>query len=247
MSVNPEIDGIVALPVREEAVEAANGHSLVAIAEAPPAPAAEAPAAPVAEAPAGLMAETPVKAKRSRPAWVVPAAIAAIGLIASGTLGYFLYTTTGQRDSLHQQLVATKATLASTQSDLTDAKTQAASRKVTADYIAVYVADDGKVQTDYNNAVACNTYSECRTSAQQMLFDMQQFQTDRKSANVPVALASTDSSLGDALSAAIAGDQEFIAGMDNNDDAKIKEGFNKIVAAMLNVSKAQAELGAELK
>ncbi len=242
MSVNPEIDGIVALPVREEAVEAANGHNLAVVAEAPPVPAAEAPTAPVAP-----IADAPAKAKRSRPAWIVPTAIAAVGLIASGTLGYLFYTTTQQRDSLHQQLVATKATLASTQSDLTDARSQAASRKVTADYIAVYVTDDGKVQTDYNNAVACNTYSECRTAAQQLLFDMQQFQSDRKAANVPAALASTDSSLGDALSAGIAADQEFIAGMDNNDDAKIKEGFNKVTAAMLNVGKAQAELGAEIK
>jgi hypothetical protein len=239
MSVNPEVSDIVALPVHEEAATAANGHNLATLTEAPPAPVAEAVPAPAAAAPA--------TAKRSRPGWILPTAIAAVGLIASGTLGYFFYTTLQQRDALHQQLVSTKATLATTQSDLTDAKTLAASRKVTADYVAMYVNDDGKVQTDYNGAVACNTYSSCRTVAQQLLTDMQQFQSDRKSATVPAALASTDSSLGDALSAGIAGDQEFIAGMDNNDDAKIKEGFNKVVAAMLNVGKAQAELGAEIK
>jgi hypothetical protein len=237
MSVNPEVSDIVTPPVHEEAAIGANGHSLATLAEAPPAPVAE--TAPVAAA--------PVTAKRSRPAWILPTAIVAVGLIASATLGYLFYTTMQQRDTLHQQLVATKATLASTQSDLADAKSQVASRKVTADYVAMYVADNGKVQTDYNGAVACNSYSTCRTVAQQLLTDMQQLQADRKSATVPIALTSTDSSLGDALSAGIAGDQEFIAGMDNNDDAKIKEGFNKVVAAMLNVGKAQAELGAELK
>lgn len=236
MSVNPEVSDIVTLPVHEEAAIGANGHSLATLAEAPPAPVAD--TAPAAKAPA--------TAKRSRP-WILPTAIAAVGLIASGTLGYFFYTTMQQRDTLHQQLVATKATLASTQSDLADAKSQAASRKVTADYVAMYVADNGKVQTDYNGVVACNSYSTCRSVAQQLLTDMQQLQADRKSATVPIALTSTDSTLGDALSAGIAGDQEFIAGMDNNDDAKIKEGFNKVVAAMLNVGKAQAELGAELK
>jgi hypothetical protein len=236
MSVNPEVSDIVTLPVHEEAATGANGHTL-AIAEAPPAPISE----------TALAAAAPVTAKKSRPAWILPTAIAAVGLIASGTLGYFFYTTVQQRDTLHQQLVATKATLASAQSDLADAKSQAASRKVTADYAAMYVADNGKVKTDYNGVVACNSYSTCRTVAQQLLTDMQQFQADRKSATIPIALTSTDSSLGDALSAGIAADQEFIAGMDNNDDAKIKEGFNKVVAAMLNVGKAQVELGAELK
>ena len=92
----------------------------------------------------------------------------------------------------------------------------------------------------------CNSYSECRTAAQQMLSDMQAFQSDRKSANVPSAMTSTDSSLGDSLSAAIASDQEFITGMDNDDAAKIKDGFTKLGAAMLNVAKAESSIGTEL-
>jgi uncharacterized membrane-anchored protein YhcB (DUF1043 family) len=177
----------------------------------------------------------------------VPAAIAAIGLIVSGTLGYFVYATSQQRDKLQATLTTTRATLASTQSDLADAKAQAASRKVIDDYVALYIADDGKVQTDYANLSACDTYSSCRTSAQQLLDDMQQFQSDRKAANVPSSLSSTDSNLGDALSAGIAGDQELIAGMDNDDRNKVKDGFNKVSAAMLNVAKAQSALGTEIK
>ena len=180
------------------------------------------------------------------PAWIVPGAIAAVGLIVAGALGYLVYSTTQQRDALHIQLVATKTTLASTQATLTAAQTEAASRKVTADYVALYVGDQGKVQTDYQNVVNCSSYSECRTAAQQMLSDMQAFQSDRKSANVPSAMTSIDSSLGDSLSAAIASDQEFITGMDNDDAAKIKDGFTKLGAAMLNVAKAESSIGTEL-
>src|SRR5437763_511255 len=66
---------------------------------------------------------------RKRPAWVVPTAIAAIGVIASGTLGYFLYVTAQQRDGYHQKLVSTSATLAAIQSDLTAAQSDAATRR----------------------------------------------------------------------------------------------------------------------
>jgi len=113
--------------------------------------------------------------------------------------------------------------------------------------VTLYITDDGKVQTDYANLSACDSYSSCRTSAQQLLEDMQQFQSDRKAANVPSSLSSTDSSLGDALSAGIAGDQELIAGMDNDDRNKIKDGYTKVSDAMLNVAKAQSALGAEIK
>ena len=229
MSANPQVDGIVTLPV----VPAAFEPEMLAQPEAPafevPAP-AEAPSSP-----------------RKRPAWIVPTAIAAIGVIASGTLGYFLYVTAQQRDGYHQKLVSTSATLASTQSDLTAAQSDAATRKVTATYVAMYVADEGKVGTDYEMIVNCGDYSSCRTGAQQMLTDLQAFQADRKAANVPSAFSSTDSSLGDALSAAIAGDQEFITGMDNGDVAKIKEGGSKVDAAMLSVAKAQSSLGSLLR
>jgi hypothetical protein len=235
MSINPEVDGIVVLPVPDEPVEAGNGHAWPASVEL--APAAElAPAV----APAA-------RARRPRPAWIVPAAIAAVGLIVSGTLGYVLYTTIQQRDGLHQQLVSTKTTLATTQDQVTAAQADAKSKKVTADYVALYVADEGKVLTSYENTVVCSGYSQCRSSAQQFLTDMQTFQADRKSANVPFALESQDGSLGDALSAAIAGDQELITGMDNGDIPKIDDGGAKVDAAMLNLAKAEAAMGTQLR
>ena len=76
---------------------------------------------------------------------------------------------------------------------------------------------------------------------------MQAFQADRKAANVPSSLSASDSSLGDALSAAIAGDQELITGMDNGDVSKIDEGGTKVDAAMLNMAKAETALGTGLK
>lgn len=220
MSANPEVEAIVPLPPLEvhPAVE------LLAAVEVPPAP-----AAPVA---------TP--APRKRAGWIAPAAIAVIGVIASGTLGYFLYATVQQRDGLHTRLVAAQGQLSAAQAD-------AATKKVRADYVAMYVADAGKVQTDYSTVVVCTTYSTCRTAAQQMLTDMQSFQADRKAANVPSDLLSTDSSTGDALSAAIAGDQELIVGMDTDDLAKIKEGGAKVDNAMLSLAKAQASLGSLVK
>ena len=83
--------------------------------------------------------------------------------------------------------------------------------------------------------------------AQQLLSDLQAFQADRKSAKVPSDLAGADADLGDALSAAIAGDQEFIIGMDNGDVSKMKEGGARIDAAMLNIAKAQVALANHLK
>lgn len=232
MAVNPEVDGIVTLPVTQEPVEASNGHPKEAAAAMEPAP-----EAPLLDA----------QAPRKRPAWIVPAAIAAIGIIASGTLGYFLYVTVQQRDGLHQRLVSTSAALATSKDQLNAAQADAASKKVTATYVAMYVADNGKVQTDYQTFVNCNDYSTCRTAAQQMLTDLQAFQADRKAAGVPSALTSTDSSLGDALSALIAGDQEMITGIDNGDVAKAKAGGSKVDAAMLGLAKVQAALGSELK
>ena len=221
MAANPEVEGIVTLPVPD-------------------------PAAGVTP-PVGEAVQEAARARRPRPAWLIPASIAAIGVIVAGALGFLTYTTTQQRDALHAQLVSTKTTLASTQAQLAAAQADAAKKKVTSDYIALYVADEGKVLTDYETVVACGGYSECRTGAQQLLTDMQSFQSDRKAANVPSNLQDQDSSLGDALSAAIAGDQELISGMDNGDEAKIKDGGDKVDAAVLNLAKAEAAMGTALK
>jgi hypothetical protein len=224
MATSPQIEGIVALPLAEP--------EPVAIEASPE-------LQPVVEAAAGP--------RRPRPGWIVPASIGAIGLIVAGALGFVLYTTMQQRDGLHAQLVATRTTLASTQTQLTAEQADAAQKKVTADYVALYVADEGKVLSDYETVVACSGYSECRTSAQQFETDMQSFQSDRKSTTVPAELQSQDSSVGDALSAAIAGDQELITGMDNNDEGKMTDGGKKVDAAMLNLAKAEAAMGTALK
>ena len=235
MSSNPESNGSVALENRTEEVESAPPPEPVLPIESPAVVAEPSSVEPIGP--------TPLR----QPRWVLPAAIAAAGLIASGTLGYFVYATTVQRDAARHQLAATQATLATTKADLSAAQSDAAARKVTADYASLFVASDGAVQTDYQNTILCNSYSQCRTAAQQLLTDLQAFQAARSSAQVPSALSNADGILGDALSAAIAGTQEFITGMDNGDRAKIKDGGDKVDAALLNVAKAQSALGAALR
>ena len=225
MSISPELAHIAAAAVTQTGAEPANGHvAEVAILPAPFAPEPEPEA----------------KAKRRRPAWLASSSVGVVALVATGTLGYTLFTTSQQRDATQVHLTATQTTLTAVRSD-------AATRKVTADYVALYVADSGKVQSDYQNEITCDTYSECRTVAQQFLSDLQAFQADRKSAKVPSDLAGADAELGDALSAAIAGDQEFIVGMDNSDVGKMKEGGARVDAAMLNIAKAQVALANHLR
>jgi len=107
MSANPEVDGIVTLPFAEEL-------------------------APLREAP--LPEAQPIAAPtRKRLGWVAPVAIAAIGVLASGTLGYFLYATMQQRDGLQTRLAATQQKLQTAQAD-------AAGKKLTATYVAMYLS-----------------------------------------------------------------------------------------------------------
>jgi hypothetical protein len=195
-------------------------------------------------APAAAVVERP---RRVRPAWLATATVGAVALIASGALGYDAYAASRQRDDLYARLVSTTATLGATQSDLASTRATAASNKVIADYAAMYVADSGKAQTDYWALINCDGFGACRTSSQQLLEDLQAFQADRKAADVPSSLTASDSSLGDSLSAAIAADQEIIAGMDTDSSAKFDDGFTKLDAAMLSMAKAEATLGAELK
>jgi hypothetical protein len=183
----------------------------------------------------------PVRPQRH---WPLPVAIGAAGLIAAGTLGGFLWSTIGQRDNARHQLVTSQQTLATTRVQLTAAKTDAATRKVTSDYVRLVTAEGGQSIADYGTLSVCNGYGPCRTAAQQTLTDLQAFQTHRAAATVPAELTNADGALRDGLSAAIAAVQELITGADNDDVGKVKDGAKKLDAAVLSIGKAEAAVGA---
>ena len=158
---------------------------------------------------------------RNRRGWIGLAAIAVLGLIALGTLSGFLYAAVAQRDSARHQLAARKA------ADL---------------YLDMYVFNNGRVMTEYENAVVCDTYAACRTAAEDLASSIKAFQRARSSAVVPSEFAKADSQIGDALSAALVGDQELLSGMDAGDVAKIKEGSTNVDKAILNLAKAEMAL-----
>jgi len=201
-------------------------------------------ALPGLEAPSSEEPAVPaVRVRRAKPRWLSTALVGGVALIATGSLGYVSYSAAQQRNAAYDAFVGTRATLVATDNTLTLAQADAASKKVTANYAAVYVLDQGKVQLDYQNVQACNSYGACRTASQDLLNDLQKFQADRSRAIVPSSLSAADASLGDALSAAIAADQEFIDGMDTFSVNKVKDGLHKLDAAMLNLAKAQIALG----
>ena len=224
MSANPQYDGVLTLEPRLDVPQLAPPEA-PAVVELPPPPPPYAPVPTV---------------QRQRPRWLVPSAIAAVGLIASGMLGYLLYTTNTKLDVTRQTLAGTKVQLTNLQAD-------AAGKKQVAGYVSMYTLDAGRVQTDYQQVNVCNTFSTCRTAAQQTLNDMQRFQSDRQAAQVPSELSASDSQLGDSLSAGIAAVQELINGMDTNDVKKVDAGFNQLNDAMLGIAKAESALGAELR
>jgi len=229
MAANLEIeDGIVTLAVPE-------APAMLAMPE--PEPVLPGPEPVVAKA----------KERRAKPPWLKTAVLGAAARVAAGTLGYVANTAAQQRNQAFDAFVSTKAALVATDTALTQAKQDAATKKVTADYVSMYVADTGRIETDYQVVSACNSFSTCRTASQQLLEDLQKFQSDRSAATVPGGLSASDASLGDALSAAIAADEEIISGMDTDSFSKFKDGFNRLDAAMLNVAKAEATLGSELK
>ena len=205
-------------------------------ADAPPVP-AEAPLAP---------ADGP-RPQRSRPAWALPAAVAAIGLIASGTLGYLFYSTTSKLDATRHQLAVTQSDLRQTAAQLSAANTDAASKKAVADYVKMYTDNTGQVRSDYGQFTTCDNYASCRFAAQQTLTDLQAFQAARQSATVPSELSASDSALGDSLSAAIAAVQELISAMDTDNKTKFDDAYNKLDSSMLSMAKAEASLGSELQ
>lgn len=210
---------------------------------------------PMAEAPAEVV-------KKGRPGWLVPAAIAAIGVIVGGVLGGvlggLLYLNTGQRDLARKQLAATSANLATTKAELADtssrlgsARVDAASKAVTATYVATYVADSGRadtaIQTFFTTCTSSAKFSVCRDGAQQSLAALQAFQSDRAALTVPSQLSASDAMLKDSLSAAIAAMQEIITGGDDSSRSQIDDGFAKLDAAQLSLAKAGASVGAALK
>jgi hypothetical protein len=191
-------------------------------------------------------ATAPERTRRHR-GWVGLVGVGLLGVIAASTLGYFLYSTTGQRDAALRQVASTQAALTATQGTLSTTQDEVTARKATAAYMSMYVSDSARTRVDYQKLAACNTFGACRTAAQSSLSDMQTFQSDRSAAALPAALANSDGMIRDALSAAIAADQELISGMDNSNNGKFKDGWHKLVAAMLSMAKAEAVLGAELK
>jgi hypothetical protein len=223
MSVNPEVEEIVTLPLVEHpAVEPPNGHTAVVAVPAPP------------------------TARKRRPPWVGSLAVGVVALIASGTLGYVSYAVSQQRNATQAALAATQTELASTKSQLDTANSDAATRLVTAKYVAMYTKDQGKVRWDYQNIMRCNSFGSCRTASQDLMNDLAQFQADRKAANVPVDLVATDRDLGDALSSAYAAAAQIVSGMDNVSFKAIDAGFKKLQAAMLSLAKVESALGGQL-
>src|SRR5256712_13483567 len=163
MSISPELEYIAAVAIPDAPAEPRTGR------------AGELATLPLPVAPAP---QPEVKAKRGRPSWLASASVGVVALFATGTLGYTLYTTSQHRDATQRQLAATQATLTAAQSD-------AAKRKLTADYVTLYTADSGKVQLDYQNFVACNNLGSCRNPSQDLLNDLQAFQSDSTTAKGP--------------------------------------------------------------
>jgi hypothetical protein len=233
-----EESGVVALELHPNGSDVDVSQASTVDSPVAPAPPEAGPA--VTEAP-GPLAAAPVRAKRH---WRIPATIAVAGLVVSGSLGTLLWSTIGQRDSARHQLVVTTASLSG---QLRTAQADIAARQLTGRYGALVVGDGGRVTTDYETIVGCKAYSDCRAAAQQMLEDLQAFQSDRNAATVPAALQSADAQLRDSLSAAIAAQQEFIAGLDDDDVNKAKDGAKKVDQAMLSTGKAETALADGLK
>lgn len=267
MSTDPEAEGIVPLRPHSGGAEGAwsepapvatpvaQPETVYAVPPEPPiAQPQTAPAAPPAAVDQPHVAPPAAAVAPRRRGWVGIVAVGVVGLILAGTLGYFLYKTTGERDAARNQvtstqatLTSTQATLATTQATLTTTRQDLASRVSSAAYASMYVTDSARVGIDFAKLAACASFSACRTAAQSDLTDMQTFQSDRSAATVPTALSNSDGMLRDAISAAIAADQEIISGLDSANAGKITAGYKKLSTAMLALAKAESVLGPELK
>jgi hypothetical protein len=196
----------------------------------------ELPAPPQSPPWEGHVVGAPARVRRG---WIAPAAIALIGLIASGTLGGFLVATLGQRDTARHQLTSTQTTLAASEKKLAAATANDA-------YVHVYAVNSGLITTEYQNLILCDVYVTCRAAAQNILTDMTSFQAARANAAVPPALGDADSQVGAALIAGIAADKELTSAMDAADTTRIQEGFKKLDTAMLAFAKAESAVAASI-
>ena len=268
MSSNPNVDGVIGFRSYPDGAEGGwpEPDPAAAVSAAQPETGyAPAPAPFAQPGPAELALAARLPYLQPREAWVAPessgasdrprarrqwkgaVAVGVVGIIGAGTLGYFLYATTGQRDAALRYAASTQATLTTTQGTLATTQQTLEAGNETAAYTRMVVVDSGRVRTDYQKIIACSSFGSCRTAAQSALTDMQAFQADRAAAAAPTALASSDGMLRDALSAAIAADREIISGMDSGNVNKFLDGLHKLNAAMLSMAKAEAALGAELK
>src|SRR6478672_5349233 len=148
MSTNPEAAGVV--PLRPYPAGAEGGWPAPAPGAQPEAAVAAPMQTPVAPPVAVQPAAISTRAGRG---WIAVVAVAVIGLIVSGTLGYFLYQTTAQREAARRQvtstqatLTSTQATLASTQTTLSSTQQDLAARNATVAYARMYVIDSGRVR-----------------------------------------------------------------------------------------------------
>jgi hypothetical protein len=200
-----------------------------AAAEYPPAPVYAPAFEPVA--PAAVVAAP----RKSRPAWIAPAAIAAVGLIASGALGYLFYSTNTKLESTQHQLTETQLTLDTTQKSLDGQKAQAS-------YVQIVDTDMAREGTDYALVTACDSYSACHSATQTMLTDTQSFQSDLQSAKTPTSFTNAQSMLSDSLSAEITALKSLLAAIESRDMNKIQAGFTTVNDASLSLFKSESAL-----
>jgi len=267
MSYHPEFDRLVATEPGPDGQEAQPPEALTPAPVAPvvpvePAPqymapqyAPAAPVVPVEPAPQYMApqyapaappfyAEVPASARKKRSfGWVLPVVIALIGLIASGSLGYLLYTTTNEREAALKQGAATQATLDKLQAQFDAQQADAASRKVVADYVFMVERNNARVHLDYHAMGTCKSFGACRIAAQNFYNDLQAWQSERGLAKTSTSLVAANNMLGDALSAAIAGARQFISGMDALNVNTVIAAGKKIDAALFSIDKAESAIG----
>jgi len=251
MSFNPEFDRLVATQPGPDGLEARppepqpppSGAPVAPVAIAEPAVQFAAPQYSAVAPPLYAEVSAPVRKKRST-GWILPVVIALIGLIASGSLGFLLFSTTNEREAALQHGASTQAALDKLQTQFDAQQADAAGRKVVADYVYMVERNDARVRIDYHAMGTCKSFGGCRVAVQNLYNDLQAWQAVRTNAKTSPALVASDNLLGDALSAAIAGARQFMAGMDALNSNTVIAGAKKIDAAFFSITKAESAIGA---